>query len=311
MSVQQTTHNEEDPIIVQKYTLPMIVPDVGETDAQFSARWERFRSLPEDVKDILASEKSMNVVQHIGKRMGFDLSQMAFLARAVRMYYFGELPLEGLADYFVQNIGVAPMTAQKIAQILVAQIIKKTVKDTKERMTLREALDRFAEIKDQVITEGYLTVAGAQRQQAGTIENWLTDYHLAIGQGRHSVIERGNYLFHNRNTKPLSAVDRQRVAMVLKSFDEDMKMVVDVTRKQIVFPLAQKIPQRSGVQKPSSPMQQKASLAQHASQQHTVQKGAIIKKRQAEPRRNRVAQPMGYVNFSSGQRLSQERNRTE
>ncbi len=300
-------------IVTQKYLLPMLVPDVNETSDQFRVRWERFRLLSENIRDILADEHVMRIIQKLGERAGLDLESSAFLARAVRLYYFGELPLEKFVDYFVKNIGVSSSVAESLMRTIAAQIIKKPIKETRERMTIRVALDRFKKIAHQVITDAQLIVAGTQKQSPGTVENWITDYHLAIGQGKHSAIERGNYLFHNRNTKGLSAADRQHVAMVLKSFDEDMAMIVDTDREEIVFPPAQKIPRRTGVETPSTGGL-RPNDAQHAISKGNVrstQNNGIMNVGTQSSRAQTEAgvrkQPAGYVNFSSGQRIAREK----
>ncbi len=331
----QKSIQEIDPIIVQKFTLPMIVPDIGETERQWRARWRRFYALPEKVKSIMADERTMRIIQRIGERAGFSLEEMAVLARAIRLYYFGELPLEKFADYFIENLGIAPLKAQDIARILTEQIIKKPARETKVRMTLRETLERFKSVKNQIITKSNIMVAGTQKYSPGTIGNWITDYRLSVGQGKHTAIERGNYLFHGRNTRSLSAEERQRVAMVLKSIDENMPLVVDIEREEVVFPVAQKVPRRTGVKntQPSTFSQREGRHSEqrnahgdmrtadnnskqiqgmHSNQhQHTrtMQKDAILKKKNenAHEAVEDKGQPMGYVTFSSGQKLAQEK----
>ncbi len=304
---EKTKYTQED----RKY-FPMLARGSKFDDGDEIQKWESLRQVDEVTREYLLSGSIVDKIKKFSLAHNLVDAEIALMVIAIRDILLERHPIGHFVNLAQKDVGIRNEKKEQLLSAIKRIIShKKNTKDTKERMTLREALDRFAEIKDQVITEGRLTVAGAQRQQAGTIENWLTDYHLAIGQGRHSAIERGNYLFHNRNTKPLSAADRQRVAMVLKSFDEDMKMAVDVARKQIVFPLAQKIPHRSGVQKSPTPVRRQPPVAQRAPQRHAAQKGAIMKKQPVAPQRKRAAQPLGYVNFSSGQRLSREKDRTE
>jgi len=330
---KQTTNQSR--AYFKKAISPMLVPTCdNETKEQNKDRWNKFFALSQEVRDRLADGTAEKVIEKLHERYIKDINKTAYLARAVRLYYFGELPLEKFADYFIQNIGVTPMVAQRIARVLATQIIKKPVKETKERMTLRSALDRFDTLKDQVITQQSLIVAGSQRRSPGTIENWLTDYHLAIGQGRHTAIERGNYLFHNRNTKELSAAERQRVAMVLKSFDEDMAMIVDTQRGEVVFPEAQTVPHRKGVSQrppraphPTMPQPHitrvqhnhkkdgilKAQQMQNGAQaaMRHARAGAQVTAQRTQDVRRSAAQPMGYINFSSGQKLPREKTQEQ
>lgn len=306
------TQFHENKFIEQKFLLPLLVPDVDETEEQWFSRWKKYDMLSSVAKDHLADLRGMEVIKSVASRANLKLEQAAFLARAVRLYYFGELEVEKFADYIAENTGVAPMAAQGMARVLAEQIIKKPVQDTKERMSLRTALDRFVAIKNQVITQSRVMVAGARSDAPGTVERWITDYHLAIGQGRHTAIERGNYLFHNRNTKDLPAADRQRVAMVLKSFDEDMPMVVDVATKELVFPKPQAVPQREGVSMPSAT--QRPQPVRPQAQKPAIKKDGIMHSEHARPvsmqqARRQNGQPMGYANFSSGQRMMSERKK--
>lgn len=303
---ESVAYNVDESELVEWYSSPMSVPvSPDETESEREGRWKKFDVLSGTAKDVLASDETDQTIIRLRDRHGLTIPQMAYLARAVRLYFFEELSLADFPDYFVRNMGVTRQIATDMADVLARRVIQKPFDDTRRQMPLTAALDQMHDLKDQIITEGGVVVAGANIRMRGTIENWITDYHLAIGQGRHNAVERGNYLFHNRNTRPLTAVDRQRLAIVLKSLDEDVPLTVDTARGTIVFPVAQPIPQRDGVVPPQRPVVSSPALAAMPSSvaQDAVQPAPAVS--------DDGPQPAGYARFSSGHRLPVERDRLQ
>ncbi|HHH12536.1 MAG TPA: hypothetical protein ENJ77_01520 [Candidatus Moranbacteria bacterium] len=138
----------------------------------------------------------------------------------------------------------------------------------------------------------------------GTVGNWLDDYRFSVGAGKHSAIERGDYLFHNRNTKLLSAEDRQKVAVILKSADEDIPLTIDPENEKVIFP-REMLKERT----------KKEALAETA-------KGEVLREKfarrvssvsdisspsaSANTASRADKKPIGFIRFSSGQKMPAE-----
>ncbi len=226
---------------IPNYLRPMMVgPIKSETDEQWAARHKKFKSLDDDIQEILASDETAKIIAQIANKYKFDETQIRNVARAVRLYYFSELPADEIASYLETNIPVQQKVAEAITATLMRKIIHNENILPRETTTVKDALEKYEDLRNQMVTNRDIIVYGTQSLARPTIGHWLTDYHLSVGQGEHSSIQRGNYLFHNKNAEQLSDAERQRLAIILKSWDENIPLVVDPTKQQIVFP-AQKV----------------------------------------------------------------------
>jgi hypothetical protein len=103
------------------------------------------------------------------------------------------------------------------------------------QILLSEGLHKFDKLGEQLITSQPLKLQYSSSPVRPSIKNWLADYHQIYGQGAHSEMNRGSYLFNSENTKRLSNTERQRLAIILKSLDLDLPIDIDTNAQQIVF----------------------------------------------------------------------------
>ena len=111
-----------------------------------------------------------------------------------------------------------------------------------EQITLMQALKLHEKLGEQSITSNPLKLRYFPAPVRSSIKNWITDYHDALGAGKHSTIDRGNYLFHSENGKRLTPAERQKMSLVLKSLDEETMLDIDVDRQAIVFEVPKPLP---------------------------------------------------------------------
>ncbi len=318
---------------------PMLVKGSDdETWQQWRERWQKFDNLAENVKDILQSAETDKVIWNISVKHNLNLNQTAFISRSVRLYFFGELPLEDFPKYFIDNIGVSREVAEDITHTLAKKIIKKQIKKKGvENLSIEKALEKYPKIKEQLLTDEPLRIAGQVRPRPGTVENWITDYRLAVGAGKHTAIERGNYLFHGVNTKRLSDQERRRVAIVLKSLDENVLLSIDPEEEKIIFPSEspdkRSLTGSSGASGSQTGRKKESFTASNNSvsgvspealrlQRSFADKVASGKldlstvknlknaspagRKDSNVKGDKKRQPLGFVSFSSGQRLPTE-----
>jgi len=102
-------------------------------------------------------------------------------------------------------------------------------------MPIREILKKYPAVGDQQISDGFIEIRGSEDVFDGTIRNWLRDYVLHLGQANKSSIQRMNYAFHTENTKGLDSTAREKLSIILKSFDENSPLPVDAENNEVVL----------------------------------------------------------------------------
>jgi hypothetical protein len=104
------------------------------------------------------------------------------------------------------------------------------------KLSLSQALKQYTKLENQQITDGLIKLRYSDFPSRPTIKNWITDYYQNLGVGNHGIIERGNFLFHSENCKKLGSKERQKLALIFKSLSENMPLVIDAVKQQIIFP---------------------------------------------------------------------------
>ena len=119
---------------------------------------------------------------------------------------------------------------------VVRKIVEDEIAEKKQVMLpLSTALAKYPKLAEQNITTNQLNLRYSTAPVRPSIKNWITDFHDAMGAVKHSPIDRGNFLFHSENAKKLSSADRQKLATILKSLDEQMPIVIDESLQAVVF----------------------------------------------------------------------------
>ncbi len=223
-------------------TLPMSVsvtrnPD-DETDKQFIETRDRFLTLSEIIQEKLSSLETSEKIKQISQYFNLELLQMADISRAVRGYYFGELKLEDMPAVLAREIGIDLNKAQEIANQVIQKIIKDDsyIKKTELiNLPLSQALQKFPRLGEQLVTSSPIKLKIFPDPVRPSVKNWIAEYHSVLGAGSHGTMERGNFLYHSENAKRLNFGERQKLAVVLKSLDENEAVAVDAEKQEIVF----------------------------------------------------------------------------
>lgn len=115
-------------------------------------------------------------------------------------------------------------------------IVAKEPTENLVKTTLSDALKKFPEIGEQLITKNHIKLRNFPEPVRPSIKNWLSDYTYDSGYTSHNAVERGTFLFRNENSRELDSTDREKLAHILKSHDENTTITINTTTKQIVFP---------------------------------------------------------------------------
>ena len=228
---------------IEILTSPVSVPATQDPDAETAAqRFERngkFINLPIAIKARLSSSETSQRIQLIGQKYGFELLRLANITRLIREYYFGEVRFENFPSEIEKRMGVSLLTAQEITRYIKSEIIDwdpwAEYLAKLPKMPIREIAQRYPKIASMEITKGYIELKNSDGLENPTIKNWLKDFVSHLGYEKHSQMQRTEYLFHSENGKDLDSLDREKLSIILKSFDENVPLPMDEENGEIVF----------------------------------------------------------------------------
>lgn len=112
---------------------------------------------------------------------------------------------------------------------------KKKTLELLDKLPLVQALGKYQRLGEQSITMNMLKLPSSESPVKPSINNWLIEYRDFAGPGKHNTMERGNFIFHNDNAKRLTAPERQKLTVILRSLDEDIPVYIDGELQQVVF----------------------------------------------------------------------------
>ena len=103
-------------------------------------------------------------------------------------------------------------------------------------LVISDALKKYPTLGEQLITSDKIKLKNFPEPARPSIKNWLSDYTFNMGHNSHDAMTRGNYLFQNENSRRLNPSDREKLSYVLKAYDENSEITVNVNTRQIIFP---------------------------------------------------------------------------
>lgn len=103
------------------------------------------------------------------------------------------------------------------------------------QVPIKKALKLYPKLENLSLTESQIVSKPFLKPVKPTIKNWLTVYEELMGIGKKGAIDRGNFLFHSEAAKNLLTEDRQKLAQVLKSADENSNLKIDTINGEIIF----------------------------------------------------------------------------
>lgn len=216
---------------------------------------KKIASLNPELTQQLLAFSNVEIYNKIAKDNNLNLQQRDMLSRVV-----WDLAVEGKTDNLEAlvksklNIGDEAIVG-KISKELRENILAKTEKLFSRKtsffgqkmeapknvsLPIAEALKKYPKLGEQLITGGSIKLAQFPAPARPSIKNWIADYRQLMGAQKHGIVERGKYIFEGSNTKKLSAADRQRVAFIMKSLDENFPLAIEGRNEQVIFPEAKK-----------------------------------------------------------------------
>lgn len=117
---------------------------------------------------------------------------------------------------------------------ITSQSVNKIDKDIRN-LNIKEAIEAYPQILKQFISAKPLRLKEFDYLVNPTVKNWLKDYIDNLGVVSHNNYERVNYLFNSGNGRKLDPIDRNIINNLLKSYDEGLKLPIDIELKQIII----------------------------------------------------------------------------
>jgi hypothetical protein len=266
----------------KKIYYPMLVSKFNNRDDkkdEFLLLWRQFDALPQNVRNLMSSEKLVDFIYGISQHFNLDEMRTEEFSRTIRRYFFGEIAdgqfariigdlchtsnEEGLAILnSIKNIRVetemrrnlvtgelqpvpsAPLIpptttnyySSQNQRVFQAKTKPVAIPNNLMKIPIKRALKLFPKLETQIFTETEIFSKKYLKPIKPTIKNWLVVYEDFTGAGKKSAIDRGNFLFQADVCRNLTTEEKQKLANLLKSVDEDFPLFVDGNKAQVVFP---------------------------------------------------------------------------
>lgn len=203
-----------------------------------------------EVVDFLLSFNLVSVYDDIAKQAGLDAKGRNEIPHII--WEIAETKnWNGLEQILKSKIATAADAHTLVAKLLQENIIEK-IKTLSEKpvarkisaekaqrkeiqLELNEALAQYHNLGEQGITNNPLKLSYFPTPVRPSIKNWITDFHNNMGPGKHSAMDRSNYLFHSENGKKVTPIERQRLSIILKSLEEKTLLKIDPEKQVIIF----------------------------------------------------------------------------
>jgi len=96
-------------------------------------------------------------------------------------------------------------------------------------------IKKFPKVTDQVVSQQPIKLLFNDQQVKATVSNWLADYRAYAGAGEHEINERSDYLLRSPNVQNLTPPERERLGLLLRSYDEHYLLPFSISRQEILF----------------------------------------------------------------------------
>lgn len=140
-------------------------------------------------------------------------------------------------------------------------VLNQTSATLNTKIPLLKALADYPRLNEQLITAEKIRVKGQGELVRPSLSNWIRYYRDELGIGFHDQVTRGKFLFQSENGKKLSAEERERIHLVLKSLEEEFPLEINPEQGVIVFPtrtqpspVSSAFPKQSELNAPARPV---------------------------------------------------------
>ncbi len=267
-------------ITVNRIHYPMLVSNDGTADLlspeQDSQIWKKFRFLPKIKQDIITDPQMSIKLVELQDNLQLPDAIVGVVSLCIRELFFQEINFsdaEKKIGMVLSQSGFSLDIAKGIVQFIEQEIMTIAPKLSSEefrdssngvvsakivRLSLLKALAEYPRLNEQMITGEKIRIKGQSDFVRPTLANWIRYYRDELGIGFHDQVTRGKFLFQSENGKKLSADERERIHLVLKSLEEEFPLEINGEQGTIVFPVrtqpspvSSAFPKQSGLNAPA------------------------------------------------------------
>lgn len=205
-----------------------------DTNGQMENLFKQYDRLPINIKIGLSSNEIKEKITNLAKKYNILTEKGAGeIARIVREIYIKLISTneikERLQDILQIDKDDLGSVINEIAEIvqLVKEVGAQKSNAYYERLTIKEAIEKYTTVSEQEITERKIIDKKTRKYIKPTVYNWLENYIDQMGSERHTKLERGKYLDDSINTKKLGEEELDCLNKIIKSYDEETKLIID------------------------------------------------------------------------------------
>lgn len=217
-----------------------------DTEKDIEGWFNEFNKLEVSIKDGLISEQTREGVLNIAKKYNIkDKERIGEISRIIREIFTRHLKEDDVVKRVVEKLKVKKENTKGFIVELknLLAVIKKEgerikKEDEKEQkneiMAIIPAMEKYKEIGEQLISLEPIKLEIFSQPVRPSIKNWLEDYRETMGTEKSSIMS-SSYLFTSKNAKDLMSEDRKKVSLILKSYNDNVKLVINPRERQVDF----------------------------------------------------------------------------
>lgn len=145
-----------------------------------------------------------------------------------------ERALEQLSE---EDLQALPGSVAEEEDLVLEDMKQRLDQDNEEYLDddIENLIKKFPKVADQAITKEPIKLLFNGEWVKPTVNNWLADYRAYAGVGQHEVNERSDYLLRSANVQNLSPEEREKLGLLLRSYDERFVLPFSATKQELVF----------------------------------------------------------------------------
>ena len=219
------------------------------TSQENVALWLCLQNVSDEVYQLLISSLLANALQRLQQKLHITDVQTSQIAAVLKLFYLKKIPLENIELLLKTDVGLPQDTVSAAMNFIQTEVLPLKAPETIPTedavasvpqfqgvaLPLLDALAQYSRINDQLITSERIRIRSEKDLVRGSVRNWLRAYRDVVGARKHTAVERGQFLFQADNTKKLSSQDREKLAVILKSLDENEVLQINPDKQEILF----------------------------------------------------------------------------
>lgn len=217
--------------INNKNYFPMLVSEIASKDdssEDFLVRWEQYDSISKKLQTLLTSKELSTLISFIIEKHNLSDLEASNISRNIRKLFFREISEEVFSKNISKILGGDDLNGKTIISAIKKIKVSNTPISIKEpeieKITLRNALVKYPELNNELITSNYLKFPDSDKKVTPTIKNWLDLYDQEVGVKNQTTVQRGKFLYSSKNCSRLSETEREIISKLLQSRDENTEL---------------------------------------------------------------------------------------